>query len=46
MLKQQPESMRVKVKEVSVEMWGGFKKVIQEVFLNALIVIDRCDQVS
>ncbi|WP_375539531.1 transposase, partial [Planktothrix sp. FACHB-1365] len=40
-LKQQPESMRAKVKEVSVDMWGGFKKVIREVFPNALIVIDR-----
>lgn len=33
--------MRAKVKEVSVDMWGGFKKVIREVFPNALIVIDR-----
>ncbi len=41
MLKQQTESMRAKVKEVSVDMWGGFKKVIREVFPNALIVIDR-----
>lgn len=41
MLKQQPESMRANVKEVSVDMWGGFKKVIREVFPNALIVIDR-----
>jgi transposase len=29
------------VKEVSVDMWGGFQKVIKEVFPNALIVIDR-----
>lgn len=29
------------VKEVSVDRWGGFKKVIKEVFPNALIVIDR-----
>ena len=40
-LKQQPEPMREKVKEVCVDMWGGFKKVIEEVFPNALIVIDR-----
>jgi transposase len=40
-LKQQPESIRAQVKEVSVDMWGGFKKVINEVFPNALIVIDR-----
>jgi transposase len=40
-LKQQPESMRDNVKEVCVDMWGGFKKVIGEVFPNALIVIDR-----
>ncbi len=33
--------MREKVKEVCVDMWGGFKKVIAEVFPNALIVIDR-----
>lgn len=41
MLKQQPEAMRDSVKEVCVDMWGGFKKVIEEVFPNALIVIDR-----
>ena len=40
-LKQQPEAMRAKVKEVCVDMWGGFQKVIREVFPNALIVIDR-----
>jgi len=40
-LKQQPQAMREQVKEVSVDMWGGFKKVINEVFPNALIVIDR-----
>jgi transposase len=33
--------MRESVKEVSVDMWGGFGKVIKEVFPNALIVIDR-----
>jgi transposase len=40
-LKPQPQTMRENVKEVSVDMWGGFPKVIQEVFPNALIVIDR-----
>lgn len=32
---------RVAVEEVSVDMWGGFAKVIQEVFPNAKIVTDR-----
>ena len=40
-LKSQPEAVRENVKEVSVDMWGGFQKVIKEVFPNALIVIDR-----
>ena len=40
-LKTQPQAMRKNVKEVSVDMWGGFQKVIKEVFPNALIVIDR-----
>jgi transposase len=40
-LKRQPREIRENVKEVSVDMWGGFKKVIKEVFPNALIVIDR-----
>ena len=40
-LKAQPPAMRENVKEVSVDMWGGFEKVIKEVFPNALIVIDR-----
>jgi transposase len=40
-LKQQPESMRASVQEVCVDMWGGFPKVIKEVFPNAKIVIDR-----
>ncbi len=39
--KAQPTQMRENVKEVSVDMWGGFQKVIKEVFPNALIVIDR-----
>ena len=33
--------MREQVQEVSVDMWGGFPKVIREVFPNSLIVIDR-----
>ncbi len=37
----QPLRIRENVKEVSVDMWGGFPKVIREVFPNALIVIDR-----
>ncbi len=37
----QPQEMRENVKEVSVDMWGGFPKVIKEVFPNTLIVIDR-----
>lgn len=40
-LKEQPQEMREQVKEVSIDMWGGFPKVIQEVFPNALTVIDR-----
>lgn len=34
-LKQQPQSMREQVEEVSVDMWGGFPKVIKSVFPNA-----------
>jgi transposase len=33
--------MRKQVQEVCVDMWGGFPKVIKEVFPNADIVIDR-----
>ena len=40
-LKSQPQTTRENVKEVSVDMWGGFQKVIKEVFPNALIVINR-----
>ena len=40
-LKQQPLEAREKVEEVSVDMWGGFPKVVKEVFPNAKIVIDR-----
>lgn len=41
MLKQQPALMRMNVREVGVERWQGFKKVIAEVFPNAMRVIDR-----
>lgn len=40
-LKKQPFKIRENVKEVSVDMWGGFPKVIRAVFPNALVVIDR-----
>jgi transposase len=40
-LRQQPLETREKVEEVSVDMWGGFPKVVKEVFPNAKVVIDR-----
>jgi transposase len=40
-LKQQPFEIRAKVQEVSVDMWGGFPKIVQIVFPNAEIVFDR-----
>lgn len=40
-LEQQPLEVRKRVKEVSVDMWGGFPKVIEKVFPNAVVVIDR-----
>jgi transposase len=40
-LKRLPQNMREQVEEVCVDMWGGFPKVIREVFPNAKIVIDR-----
>ncbi|BAU44444.1 ISL3 family transposase [Leptolyngbya sp. O-77] len=40
-LKQQPLEVRAKVEEVSVDMWGGFPKVVKKVFPNAVVVIDR-----
>ena len=40
-LKQQPLEVRQQVHEVSVDMWGGFPKVVSEVFPNAQIVFDR-----
>ena len=35
----QPLKVREQVEEVSVDMWGGFPKVIQQVFPNAQLVI-------
>jgi transposase len=40
-LQEQPQEIRENVKEVSIDMWGGFEKVIRVVFPNAIIVIDR-----
>lgn len=37
----QPLEVREAVLEVSVDMWGGFPKVVQKVFPNAVLVIDR-----
>jgi transposase len=36
-----PLELREQVEEVSVDMWGGFPKIIKEIFPNARIVIDR-----
>ena len=38
---EQPLDIREAVTEVSVDMWGGFPKVIAAVFPNARIVFDR-----
>jgi transposase len=40
-LEQQPLAVRAQVEEVSVDMWGGFPKVVEKVFPNAVVVIDR-----
>jgi transposase len=40
-LMRQPLELRLQVKEVSVDMWGGFPKVVAEVFPNAQLVFDR-----
>jgi len=40
-LRRQPLKVREQVEEVSVDMWGGFPKVIKQVFPNAQLVIDR-----
>ncbi|MEG4943934.1 transposase [Microcoleus sp. F4-D5] len=38
---EQPIEVREQVEEVSVDMWGGFPKVIKKVFPNAKVIIDR-----
>jgi transposase len=40
-LKSQPEEVRAKVEEVSVDMWEGFTVVINTLFPNAKIIYDR-----
>ncbi|WP_369011305.1 ISL3 family transposase [Nodosilinea sp. LEGE 07088] len=40
-LEQQPIAVREQIVEVSVDMWGGFPKVVENVFPNATLVIDR-----
>ena len=40
-LMRQPFKVREQVEEVSVDMWGGFPKVREQVFPNAKLVIDR-----
>ncbi|MGB8698888.1 MAG: ISL3 family transposase [Thermosynechococcaceae cyanobacterium] len=40
-LMQQPIEVREQIEEVSIDMWGGFPKVVQEVFPKAKVVIDR-----
>lgn len=40
-LLQQPLELRQQVEEVSIDMWGGFPKVVAAVFPNAQIVFDR-----
>jgi transposase len=40
-LMQQPLAVREQVEEVSVDMWGGFPRVVAAVFPNAKIIIDR-----
>ena len=40
-LMRQPLKVRKQVKEVSVDRWAGFPKIIQQVFPNTQLVIDR-----
>ena len=40
-LEQQSIEVREQIVEVSVDMWGGFPKVVEKVFPNATLVIDR-----
>jgi transposase len=37
----QPIEVRKQLEEVSVDMWGGFPKVIKKVFPNAGVIIER-----
>jgi transposase len=40
-LEQQPIAVREQIVEVSVDMWGGFPKVVEKLFPNAKLTIDR-----
>lgn len=40
-LEEIPKEVRDGVEEVSMDMWGGFKKVVEVVFCNAKIVYDH-----
>jgi transposase len=40
-LEEIPEDIRLGVEEVSIDMWGGFAKVIKRIFTNAKIVYDH-----
>ncbi len=40
-LESKPFELREQVEEVSIDMWGGFPKVIKQVLTNAQIVFDR-----
>lgn len=40
-LMEQPVEVRELVEEVSIDMWGGFAKIIPQIFPNARIVTDR-----
>lgn len=40
-LQSYPAEVRAEVEEVSVDLWGGYRSVIQAVFPNAKIVYDR-----
>jgi transposase len=40
-LMEEPKEIREKVSEVCIDMWGGFPKVIETVFPQAIIVYDR-----
>ena len=40
-LVQQPIAVREQIEEVSVDMWGGFPKVVETVFPNATLVFEE-----